>query len=284
MIYSALYYAGSLARGDLIVRDNRFYPGKYSETFPLWWSYLRKHYPNEKVILYADAGSPVPLRPLLDTVLQEPWWESVNSDGDIDIPHNGATGTNAKVQVEWLDQYVGQYFRPMQRNLVEAMCDAYVLNQDMLWLDADAFLNTDILNLIHTARADFAAPQIAHHQMTADSVCTYISKERLHALDGICHLPTVLREILTNGPTDLRMHTFQEGGLYKLFCYGRTLALGGAIELSHLSCYDNFMSFLKRNPLDTNEYRALVGQLETVDWTKMPNVERVFHDMDYRLS
>ncbi len=286
MIYSALYYPGSLARNDLIVRDNRYYPGKYSESFSIWWSYLRKHYPNEPVTLFADVASPIPLKPLLHSVLHEEWIEVAANDGEerIHSPTSMFQEADPLVKVYWLDQYSGGYFRPMQRNLAEAICMAYEARHDMLWIDNDAFLNTDILKLIHTARADFAAPQIAHHQMTADSVCTYISKERLHALDGICHLPTVLREILTNGPTDLRMHTFQEGGLYKLFCYGRTLALGGAIELSHLSCYDNFMSFLKRNPLDTNEYRALVGQLEAVDWTRMPGVERVFHDMDYRLS
>jgi len=265
MIYSALYYPGSLARGDLIIRDNRYYAGKYSETFPVWWSYLRKHYPNESVTLFADTASPIPITPLLDVVESE----SVNY-GYVDI--------------KWLSEHSGKYFWPMQRNLVEGLCHAYENNLDFFWLDNDAFLNTNVLDLIHAARADVAAPQIAHHQMTMDSVCTYISKERLHAMDGICHLPTVLREILANGPTDLRMHTFQEGGLYKLFCYGRTLQLGGQIELSHLSCYDNFLSFLKRNPLDTPSWRDLVAQLEAVDWSKMPGVERRFHDMDYKIN
>ncbi len=87
--------------------------------------------------------------------------------------------------------------------------------------------------------------------------------------------------MLNEGPTETRMHTLQEGGLYKLFAYGRTRQLGAQIELSHLSCYDHFVAFLKRNPLDTPEYRALVAQLEAVDWTRMPGVERTFHDMDY---
>lgn len=277
MIYSALYYPASLARGDLIVRDNRYYPGKYSETFAVWWQYLRKNYPNESVILYADVASPVPIEPFLKA-LPEQYHVHDYSIQPRCFP------SDIKVHVVWLDQYSGGYFRPMQRNLVEAMCAAYECNHDMFWLDNDAFLNTNILEPIHAARADVAAPQIAHHQMTMDSVCTYISKERLHAMDPVCHLPTVLREILANGPTDLRMHTFQEGGLYKLFAYGRTLELGGQIELSHLSCYDNFLSFLKRNPLDTPSWRNLVAQLEGVDWSKMPGVERSFHDMDYRLS
>ena len=87
--------------------------------------------------------------------------------------------------------------------------------------------------------------------------------------------------MLNEGPTDTRMHTLQEGGLYKLFCYGKTRELGRDIQLSHLSCYDRFMTFLKRNPLDTPEYRALVAQLEAVDWSRMLGVQRSFHDMLY---
>lgn len=294
MIYSALYFPGSLARGDLIVRDNRYYPGKYSETFPVWWSYLRKNYPDESVVLFCDTASPIPIRPLLDA-LPEPWEDVDNifltRGNEIDLSTHDKPRLSTKlltpiprVHIKWLSEHSGKYFWPMQRNLVEAISLAYLLNDDLFFLDNDAFLNTNILEPIHAARADVAAPQIAHHQMTMDSVCTYISKERLHAMDPVCHLPTVLREILANGPTDLRMHTFQEGGLYKLFAYGRTLELGGQIELSHLSCYDNFLSFLKRNPLDTPSWRDLVAQLEAVDWSKMPGVERSFHDMNYSIS
>lgn len=284
MIYSALYYPASLARGEFIVRDNRYYPGKYSESFPLWWAYLRKHYPNEPVTLFCDTASPIPIRPLLDA-LTEGWKEPYMDGSNPELcEYHGPLWGEANVTIKWVSEHTNKYFWTMQRNIVAGLVDAYENNQDFLWLDNDAFLNTNILEPIHAARADVAAPQIAHHQMTMDSVCTYISKERLHDMDPVCHLPTVLREILANGPTDLRMHTFQEGGLYKLFAYGRTLELGGQIELSHLSCYDNFLSFLKRNPLDTPSWRDLVAQLEAVDWSKMPGVERRFHDMDYQLS
>ncbi len=276
MIASALYYPGSLDRPESLARDNRWYPAKASDTFPVWWAYLRRHYPDEKVHLFADSSSPVPLRPLLESTLRdEPWWETAD---EVDVPHNGAEG-GAQVFVEWVDQFAGQYFRPMQRNLVEAIITAYRANDDLLWIDADAFLNTDLTPLIRDA--DVAAPQIAHHQMTMDSVCTYISAARLHALDGICDLPTYLTTMLNEGPTETRMHSLQEGGLYKLFAYGRAVAFGAQVELSHLSCYDHFMAFLRRNPLDTPEYRALVAQLEGVDWSRMPGVERSFLDMDW---
>lgn len=278
MIYSALYYSGSLEKGDLIVRDNRYYPCKYSETLPVWLQYIRKHYPNEHLVLLADVASPVPIQPLLDRYLTEPY--------DVCAPARSylisATGESPKVHIRWMNEHTGKYFWAMQRNIVESLVMAYDNNHDWFWVDADAFLNTDILSRVKRTGADFAAPQIAHHQMTADSVCTFISAERLHALDGICNLPDHLHAILSDGPTDLRMHSLQEGGLYKTFCYGKTLALGGQIELSHLACYDHFMGFLKRNPLDTHEYRALVEQLERVDWSRMEGVERTFHDMDFK--
>lgn len=271
IICSALYYPGSLAKGDLIVRDNRFYPGKYSETFAVWWQYLRKHYPDVPVILFCDTASPIPLRPLLDT-LPEPWYDAMSM-----ISHNGSS-RDGQVDVLWLSEHSGKYFWPMQRNLVEAIKLAYTLNEDLFWLDSDAFLNTDIRPLI--ADHDVAAPEIAHHQMTMDSVCTFISAKRLHALDDLgIDLPQLLTDCLANGPTETRMHLFQEGGLYKLFGYGKARSLGGSIELSHLSCYQHFMAFLERNPLDTPEYQKLRYMLASLDMERLKGVELSFHDM-----
>ncbi len=260
IICSALYYAGSLNDPMSLVRDNRFYAGKAIETLPVWWSYLRKHYPDARVTLFADRSSPVRIN--------APLWETM------------VTNPHAPTEVVWTDQFAGQYFRPMQRNLVEAINLAYRLNQDLFWLDNDAFLNTDIRPLVRGA--DCAAPSIAHHQQTMDSVCTYVSARRLHALDDLnIDLPSFLTTMLNEGPTETRMHTLQEGGLYKLFAYGDARQLGARIELSHLSCYDHFVAFLKRNPLDTPEWRALAAGLEAVDWSRMPGVERAFLDMDY---
>ncbi len=179
-----------------------------------------------------------------------------------------------------MDQFAGQYFRPMQRNLVEGIITAYHANEDLMWIDNDCFCATDVRPLLRGA--DFATPSIAAHQQTADSVFTYISSRRLHALDDLgIDLPAFLTTMLNEGPSEARMHTLQEGGLYKLFAYGDARQLGARIELSHLSCYDHFLAFLKRNPLDTDAHRALVAQLEAVDWARMPGVERSFLDMDY---
>lgn len=278
IIYSALYYSGSLARGDLIVRDNRHYPGKYVETFPVWWSYLRKHYPDTHVVLFCDMASPVPVQPLLDALperhyVHEYWpLRPEQLEGDV------------RTHVRWLSEHSGKYFWPMQRNLVEAIKLAYHLNEDLFWLDADAFLNTDIRPLV--AGYDAAAPELAAHQMTMDSVCTYISAARLHALDPLgIDLPAFLTAMLANGPTETRMHTLQEGGLYKLFGYGKTRALAGSIELSHLSCYDHFMAFLRRNPLDTAAYRLLLDKLPPIaERARAGGAEMVFHDMDYSIK
>lgn len=272
IICSALYYPGSLKNGDLIVRDNRFYPGKYSETFPVWYQYVRKNYPNEHIVFFVDDHSPISIQPLLDELPEK--YEEVSSR-NIDFENS-----QVKIHVRRLSEHSGKYFWPMQRNLVEGILTAYSSKEDLFWLDNDAFLNTDIKPLLK--RCDIAAPEIAHHQMTLDSVCTYISSRRLHSLDvfGV-DLQLFMTNLLANGPQNTRMHVFQEGGLYKMFGYGNGVALGNSIELSHLSCYENFMKFLARNPMDTAEYKSLVDSLLGIDKSKLCGIETKFWDMNY---
>jgi hypothetical protein len=101
----------------------------------------------------------------------------------------------------------------------------------------------------------------------------------LHALDAIgIDLPSYLTQMLSTGPENARMHALQEGGLYKTFGYGNTREMSH-INMTHLSCYPRFMAFLRANPLDTPEYRALVGALETFDFTRIPDAELTFGDM-----
>lgn len=280
MIYSALYYPGSLAAGDLIVRDNRYYPGKYLETLPVWMQYVRKHYPDEPLTLFADAASPIPWMRAAELLGESfTWSEYIEGQWCM-----GGVGLKANVHIKVLTQFAGQYFRPMQRNLVEALCTAYERNEDCFWLDNDAFLNTDIRPLV--AGYDWASSSIEHHQMTTGSVCFHVSTARLHALDSLLPtpLPTYLRSMLNNGPTDTRMHSLQEGGLYKMFCYGRVRDMSKEINMSHLSCYKNFMTFLRANPLDEGgsskmtPYVHLVRELESFDFTRIPGVQLDFHD------
>ena len=273
MIYSALYYPGSLAKGDLLVRDNRFYPGKYLETLPVWMAYIRRHYPEEHITLFADAASPIGLDEM-GPLIGEPY----------DVAHGASYLTppwplSGSVHIKVLSQFSGQYFRPMQRNLVEALCTAYERNESCTWIDNDCFLNTDIRPLVDGY--DWASSSIEHHQMTSGSICFHVSSERLHALDGVLPtpLPVYLRAMLNDGPTETRMHSLQEGGLYKLFCYGKTRDMGSLIDMSHLSCYDHFMAFLRSNPLDgCPAYAALVSALESFDMTRLPGVQLSFHD------
>lgn len=293
IICSALYYTGSLEDPQSLVRDNRFYPGKAVQGFPVWWQYVRRHYPDVPVVLFCDTASPIPLYPLLEQ-LGEPWEdvEAPYKRGEqIDVTtgkesyaellrHMRSLRERPRVLVKWLSQHSGKYFWPMQRNLVEGIIAAYSLNEDLFWLDNDAFLNTDIRPLV--AGYDVGAPQIAHHQMTMDSVCTYISARRLHALDELgIDLPAFLTRMLNEGPTDTRMHTLQEGGLYKLFAYGRARSFGADIELTHLSCYSRFMAYLERNPLDTPEYQRLRYMLASLDRERLGGVDLTFHDMDW---
>lgn len=277
ILCTALYYTGSLERGDLIVRDNRFYPGKYVETFPIWWQYVRRHYPDVPVVLLCDSASPIPIQPLLDKHLGSEPYETFDLPAQLYdlMSQPGAP----KVFVKVMTEHCGKYFWPMQRNLVEAIILAYALNEDLFWLDSDAFLNTDIRPLVRDF--DVAAPRIAHHQQTLDSVCTYISACRLRDMaDFEINLPEFLRKLLANGPTNTRMHVFQEAGLYKLFCYGKTRILAPDIELTHLSNYPNFMSFLHRNPLPTEEFETLRYMLAKLDMSRLEGVDLNFHDMN----
>lgn len=275
IICSALYYPGSLDGPQSLVRDNRFYPGKAAETFPVWWAYLRKHYPTTHVHLFADVASPVPIRPLL-RAFTESWNEEKVNGECLVYSGSGFDEMETLVTVQWLDQHSGQYFRPMQRNLVEAIKLAYALNDDLLWVDADCFLNTNVRPLV--CDFDVASSGIQHHQQTMGSVCFYISKERLHALDKLgVNLPRHLDNLLANGPTEARMHGLQEGGLYKLFCYGRALSME-RINMAHLSCYHRFLRFLRENPLNTPDYRQLVATLEGFDFGQIPGAELSFLD------
>lgn len=270
IICSALYFPGDLSNPTSLVRDNRFYPGKAASTFPVWWAYVRRHYPDVPVVLFEDEQSPVKID---RASIGEPYRLSCQA-GSAQMQ-----GVDPKVTFVTLTEHCGKYFWPMQRNLVEAIILAYRLHEDLFWLDSDAFLNTDIRPLVRGA--DAAAPSIARHQMTMDSVCTYISARRLHALDHFgVDLPAFLTTLLNEGPTETRMHTFQEGGLYKLFGWGDARVIGDRINLTHLSCYTRFMRFLERNPLDTPEYHALVAALPAAaERARAAGAEMEFHDM-----
>jgi len=208
MIFTAWYYTGSLAKGDLIIRDDRFYPGKYFETWPLWYAYIRKNYPNEHIVIFNDESSPIPLSAGLEDI-KEP----------VEFIDGYSYSEDVKIHIKSLNKYAGRYFQAMQRNLCEGLIFAYKNNLDFLWIDNDAFLNSNLD--IYTEKADVFAPQILDHQFTCDSVCTFISKKRLHELDDLIDLEEYLTLVLEKAPENVRIHTFQEGGLYKMFCYNK---------------------------------------------------------------
>jgi len=258
MIYSAFYYPGSLNQNDLIVRDNRFYPGKYAETFPVWYKYLKNNFPNEKILMFYDAKSPVKI---------DEYKKFFQEDNLFCIKE--------------LTELSGKYFHTIQRNLYEGLAHAYENNEDFFWIDNDTFLNTNVLNLVKNH--DIFVANLNHEQFTIDSVCTFISKRRLHDLDYLnnFNLKNYLRLILKDAPPDVRAHTFHEGGLYKLFCYGNVTSSTN-INISHLSNYNNFMKFLYRNPLDCEEYTNLIKALKNiVNNEQLKNVELEFEDMYY---
>lgn len=266
MIYTAFYYPASIKKGDLFIRDNRFYPGKYIETFPLWYQYVMKNYPDEYIYMFYDVNSPYKLEDLGLIY------------GDDQIVCDKKKGTDLQIYVHELKEHSSKYFWTMQRNICEGLIRAYETGNDFFWLDNDAFLNTDLSDKFNTY--DVVAPNINHQQFTIDSVCTFFSNKQLHKLDRLCHLPTYLRNILNNAPENVRAHTFQEGGLYKMFCYGNVYE-NKNLNLSHLSNYNNLLKFLKKNPLNSKEYTEFLNDLENVDKEKLKGVELDFLDMYY---
>lgn len=270
IICSALYYPGSLEQNDLIIRDNRWYPAKYSETFPVWWQYLRKHYSQTHVVLFCDQKSPISAGEVLFKHLKESFSVFQSAEQSLCDPYSYG------IDVVLVDEFCDSSFRAMQRNLVKAINLAYNTNQSLLWIDSDLFFNTDLTPII--GDSDVAAVSINHQQFTMGSVLFYISSERLHQMDQLFKLPDFLNDILNNGSENFRMHTLQESGLYKLFCFGKVANFNN-VNLSHLSNYKNFMRFLRENPLESEEYKSLLDKLTNFDFTRIPNVETDFLDM-----
>lgn len=256
MIYTAYYYINSILNGELLIRDGRFCPGKYFETWPIWLQYVRKHYPDEHIVVFADAASPISIEEGIKFI-NEPYeffTDKINK--------------SVKIHIKALSEYVNQYFWAMQRNIVTSLIHAYENNEDYFWIDNDAFLNSDI----HKIRdgADVFAPNINHEQFTCDSICTFISKTQLHKMDILYNLPDVLKNILKNAPFNTRMHCLHESGFYKMFCHGK-IKSSQNINIAHFSCYENFIEFLEKNPLPTHEYSDFLTSLKSLDISSIKN-------------
>lgn len=266
MITTAFYYSTKLSE-ELFIRDNRFYPGKAFETFPVWYEYLQKNYPDEQIYIIHDISS-LPIEEYIPNIIDN--YEFLKED-------QYTFDKSKKVHIKKVQSSKRkECWWPIQRTLCEAIKFSYLNKQDLFWIDNDLFLNTDIRPLYKGY--DVFAPNINHYQFTMDSILFYLSSKKLHELDKVLYLPDYLKNILENGGFNLRQHTFHEGGLYKLFCYGNTNSSLN-IEATHLSCYNNFMKFLNRNPLDSDNYKRLISLLNNIDFEKLKGVELEFLDL-----
>lgn len=274
LICSDYYYRASLKDGNYKIthnpnnpNDTRFHPARSFEVFPVWLQYISKFFPDESIIFF-DNFSPIPIEKALNNFELIP---------EKSLSYNKEN----KYHVKKFDKEFF-YFHAVQRQKVEAIKMAYYNNEDLLWIDTDCLINSDLKP--HIEGYDVFSPIIAHDTMVMDAHCVYLSKERLHEWDSEYHLPEFLDYILNYAPDDnqgVRHMILFEGGFYKLFCYGNYNSCNN-LNYVHASCYNNFLKWLKLNPLKTKEYNNLVNLLENIDREKLNGVLLDFHD-DYHI-
>lgn len=275
MIFSDYFYKCKLKNEEYKItpnpndpNDNRFFPARSFEVFPVWYEYIRKFYPNEHIIFF-------------DNFSEIPFEEAAKLAGidefEIIPPESYTFNPNIKIHVkQFKDQY--WYFHAVQRQRVESIKFAYLNNLDYFWIDTDCLINTNLLPFIENQ--DIFAPSINDFQQTIDAHCIFISNKRLHAWDNTFNLIELLEFVLNKAPDDnqgARHSILFEGGMYKLFCYGKANE-NININISHSSCYNNFIKWLKLNPLNSNNYNELLNSLINVNKDKLKNVLLEFTD------
>lgn len=262
MIFSDYFYAIKLAKKEYKIRSiplgdtgkYEFCPARSFEVFPVWMDYIRKFYPDEH-ILFIDNCSEIPFQEAMD-VLGNPTYEYI-TEGSYEY------NPRIKIHVQKFDN-PAYYFDAVQRQRVAALKFAYFSNLDYFWTDTDCLVNTDLRSLFNGY--DIFAPTIAYDQLTIDSHCIFISKEKLHEWDDYYKLPDFLDYIMTcpDENQSVRHHTLFEGGMFKLFCYGKVNSSDNINE-SHSACYTNLVKFLELNPLESKGYINLLGILKNLD-------------------
>lgn len=277
MIFCAFYFSYQLSNNDFSLFDRvdntekRFFPGKFFETFPVWYQYLRKSAPNEHIMMFNVQRSPIPIQEGLKFITEP--YEFISNNSFEYNPEIKFHIKNASPPLTGEQQF--PTVNDITRNFMDGLVFAYKTNNDYLWMDCDCFTNSNLEK--YTKGYDYFSTNINHQLLTSNVHFIHISKERLHALDFLCNLPDVLLDIAYNGFDLIRRSTFFEGGLYKLFCYGNYHTTEN-INTTHLTTYPHFMEFLKRNPLDSEEYRNLVNLLSNVPKEVLNNCKLNFTD------
>lgn len=266
MIFSDYFYKCSLAKNEVKITsnptdksDNRFYPARSFEVFAVWYQYIRKFYPDEHIIFF-DNFSEIPFELAAKS--------AGISNFEIISPDSYSFDPDIKIHVKKFNKQY-QYLHAVQRQRVESIKFAYLNNLDYFWIDTDCLINTNLIPFIKNN--DIFAPSASFEQQTIDAHCIYISSKRLHEYDKIYNIIELLQFILEKAPDEnqgARHSLLFEGGIFKFFCYGN-INTNININISHSSCYDNFVKWLELNPLNTKEYFQLLKFLINIK-TKIP--------------
>jgi len=269
MIFTNYYYNSRLEKEEYRIRDNRFYPGKSFECFKLWFDYIRIHYPNEHILIF-DNDSPITIQEGMAEVGED--YEIINFE-DFKI------NRDKKVHViSFKDQL--PYFHAVSRNIFSAIKWCYNTGEDLFWLDTDFLINSNLHGLI--GNLDFWSDNIDEFSMTAGMVALFVSNKQLHKYDNELDLIESLDYVLQNGGYHARMFSFFEHGLYNLFCFGN-YGFSNNLNGTHMSCFENFVAFLEKNPINTTQYNKVLNLLKTVNLDKLKNIEMKFLDTYYEV-
>jgi hypothetical protein len=245
MIFSAYYYPQDSLKGPYI-RSEQFFPGKHFESFPVWYQYVRRLYPHEDIILLDDGASKVPLTKAL-AFITEPyeWIRAYKLNPAIKFHIKGITPERS------------DGVNPIRYALFEAVTCAYLNKSDLLWIDTDCFVNTDVRKLLGTGEVFTVKP--LHDEGMMETFFFYVSAKRLRAFDELFFLPRYLANVLAIKSEYPRMRFSQEWGFYQLFYYGDVVHSTN-LNITHLSCLDSMIRFLEKHPLITPEYTTFLQQ------------------------
>lgn len=247
------------------INDNRFYPARSFEVFPVWLDYINKNYPNDNIVFF-DNFSEIPFEEAMDVC--------GITDYKIIQPNSYNFDIKTKIHIKRFNtQY--EYLHAVQRQRVEALKFAYINNIDYFWIDTDYLVNSDVKKYLN---CDVFSPFINHYQQTIDAQFIFISKHRLHEYDPYFNIIDFYEDILNNAPDNkqsVRHMTMFEGGMYKMFCFGN-IKTATNLNLSHSACYNNFLKWLKHNHLDTKNYKKLLELLENINKEKLKNKNVLF--------
>lgn len=276
MIFNSFYFKYELSKNDFSLFnridniEKRFLPGKFFETFPVFYQYLRRSAPNEHIILFDGKDSPIPIEEGLKYITEPYEFIGDSFDYNPDIKFHIK---NASHEITGASQF--PTVNPITRDILDGLVFAYKTNNDFFRIDCDCFVNSNLEK--YTKGVDFFSTNISHFQFTSNAHFLFISKERLHAWDFLYDLPNFLNYCAYNGDSLIKQATFFEGGLYKLFCYGNYNS-GQNINVTHLTTYPHFVEFLKKNPLPSKEYDYLVNLLNNVPQEILNNCKLDFED------